>query len=550
MRLSNDSESIRSDFGFDPQERLLFTNIRRDSSGIVRPIIADKGGERLLLVRAQETAGVLDSGVPKARIRFHTPWVTFDRRLVADYDVAPNFASLVTELAGGETVSLAPGIPFAYAQELTGSVQIDIEASEKDTTSVAVYEVREEAVLDTFSTWRAEGVEFGTAFVKHFNGLDGIDEYFTSEVDTRFTALAEIASSLGASGVYLAAPPNFSEVTASADNEALGALWIPGHGKVYVVADASAYGVVGTPVGVFANRAEAIAVLLGGGVLAVEEEWITASLAETLRGAGLELVNASRALGSWRDLRDVEDLPFQVIAARASTFAIERALRLLDEKIEAEGSSSEDRLYADYLEGIHLFRAKYRVPFAIEPYFVNSHASDRTLFPTPPTTAVITAASGCVELDSGVKITVNGVVLGTSDMGRSLPLNDKVELGYRTLTQVIREQIIPSIRPGVPMHEVHAQALESLTAVRADLEAAGVLEADTDFVSWYKKRNVGHLMGKQESFANELRPGYDHVLRVGDYGAAETPWRYGKIGISTEDLWFIGADRTYTLTLS
>ena len=100
------------------------------------------------------------------------------------------------------------------------------------------------------------------------------------------------------------------------------------------------------------------------------------------------------------------------------------------------------------------------------------------------------------------------------------------------------------------MEDVHAQALDSLTDVRGDLETAGVLNQDTDFVTWYLKRNVGHLMGKQESFANELRPGYRHVLRVGDYGAAETPWRFGTIGISTEDLWFIGEDRTFTLTLS
>lgn len=46
----------------------------------------------------------------------------------------------------------------------------------------------------------------------------------------------------------------------------------------------------------------------------------------------------------------------------------------------------------------------------------------------------------------------------------------------------------------------------------------------------YKKRNVGHLMGKQESFATELRPGHDHVLRVGDRT------------IGLEDMWFMGGE--------
>lgn len=548
VRLSNDSELIRNEFGFDPVDRLLFTNIRRDSNKIVKPIVADADGKRVLLSRAQETASVLYSGVPRDRVRFHSPWVTFDRRLVEGYDVAPNLAALVAELATDKKVTLAPGIAYAHLQELRETVEVEPEIGPRDTARVTVYELQEADILAKFRGWREEGAVFGGEFVKQFQGLEGIERYITSDIDTRFEALAEVVGDQ--SGVYIEAPPNFSEVTGVRDSEALGALWIPGTGRVLVIADAAEYGTVGVPVESYESRAAAIRDLLPGTGLAVEEEWITASLAQTLTDAGLELSSVSPKLGHWRDLRDVEDLPFQLIAARASTFAIERALNRLAERLESGGTSTESELYDDYLEGIHIFRVEKRVPFAIEPYFVNLHASDRTLFPTTPTDAPITSDSGCVELDSGVKVSIDGVVLGTSDMGRSLPISDGAKLAYDTLTQVIREQIIPSIRPGVPMSDVHAAALESITAVRSTLEEAGLLAPETDFVSWYLKRNVGHLMGKQESFANELRPGYSHVLRVGDYGAAETPWRFGTIGISTEDLWFIGDDQTFTLTLS
>lgn len=548
VRLSNDSELIRNEFGFDPVDRLLFTNIRRDSNKIVKPIVAESDGNLVLLSRAQETASVLFSGVPRHRVRFHSPWVTFDRRLVADYDVAPNLAALVTELAAGRKVSLAPGIAYAHLKELSGEIEVEIETGAREQSPVTVYAVDEAEVLAKFRGWREQGAAFGVEFVKQFDGLAGIERYITSDVDTRFEALAAVAE--GVDGVYIEAPPNFSEVTGVRDSEALGALWIPGSGRVLVIAEAADYSTVGAPVGSFASRAEAVKQLLPGTRLAVEEEWITASLAQSLINVGIDLTPASSKLGNWRDLRDVEDLPFQLIAARASTFAIERSLSLLDERLSAGKTSTEAELYADYLEGIHIFRVEKKVPFAIEPYFVNLHASDRTLFPTTPTDAQITSESGCVELDSGVKVSIDGVVLGTSDMGRSLPISDGAKLAYDTLTRVIREQIIPSIRPGVPMSDVHAAALESITAVRGTLEEAGLLAPETDFVTWYLKRNVGHLMGKQESFANELRPGYSHVLRVGDYGAAETPWRFGTIGISTEDLWFIGDDETFTLTLS
>ncbi|GAA4368174.1 hypothetical protein [Paeniglutamicibacter cryotolerans] len=76
-----------------------------------------------------------------------------------------------------------------------------------------------------------------------------------------------------------------------------------------------------------------------------------------------------------------------------------------------------------------------------------------------------------------------------------------------------------------------------------------MLAEGIDFVSEYKKRNADHLMGKQESFANELRPCYDHVLHAGSMGAAEIAGRFGDHAIGTEDMWFIGKDKTFVMTL-
>ena len=552
MRLTNDSEQIIDGYGFDPVRSLLFTNIRRDSSRIVKPIIAERGEQRTLLVRQQESGAILAAGVPRERVRFHTGWVTFDRRLVEGTDVAERLSALVAELAGDEPVELAPGIAYAHLQEFErhSGLAVSVVADPADSAPVTVIELDADDVLARFAEWRAAAVAYGRGFVGRFPGLDGIEAYFDATTDTRFSALERLAGELGVDAFSLSAPPNFSEVTARRDAEGLSALWLPGDRRVFVIASDDEPGVAGRPVGRYASRAEAIRALVPGPALAVEEEWITASFAASLEDAGLEPRNASIPLGSWRDLRDVEDLPFQVIAARASTFAIESALGRLQRRLESGSPSSEDELYRDYLAAIQEFRARHEVPFAIEPYFTNLHASDRTLFPTPPIDAPITLESGCVELDAGVRVAIDGVVVATSDMGRTLPLTPGARRGYDTLTRVIRDRIIPSIRPGVPMSAVHERALDALTEVRGELEAAGLLEEDTDFVSWYRKRNVGHLMGKQESFANELRPGFPHVLRVGDYGAAETPWRFGALGISTEDLWFVGEDRTYTLTLS
>lgn len=160
----------------------------------------------------------------------------------------------------------------------------------------------------------------------------------------------------------------------------------------------------------------------------------------------------------------------------------------------------------------------------------------------------INAETRCIQLDAGVAVKKDGVVLGTSDMARSLPRTAAGQEAYEYFFKVVREGIIGQLRPGVICADVHEATLDYLSPQLPRMIDIGMLGADTDFNTIYRKRNVGHLMGKQESFANELRPGYKHILHHGSYGAAEIPWRYNGVAIGTEDLWYIGADKTYILS--
>ena len=199
---------------------------------------------------------------------------------------------------------------------------------------------------------------------------------------------------------------------------------------------------------------------------------------------------------------------------------------------------------------MHAFRAEGGIPFTIEPYFVNLHASNRMLYPGPPTDFVLDENLKCLMLDAGVKISVDGVVLATSDMARSLMLTDEGIQAYALFKTVVRDGIVGQLVPGAVMADVHEGTMTVVTGIRTQLEELGLLAPEVDFVAQYRKRNVGHLMGKQESFANELRPGYNHVLEVGDLGAAELPWLFDDYAVGTEDMWYIGKSRTYITSLS
>ncbi len=547
MRLISNVEAVRERYGIDPVGQLLFTNIRLDSKKLVTPLLAETTSGTFLMARQQEMGNLLSAGVALEDLKMYEPWVTIDKRITDGIPVLPKFVDVVETLAAGNPVEFDDGIPLAHYQAIGDRVAVTLPEAPEQT--VRAYEIQVGDVLEKFKNLRESGVGVAHSLVDSIGHLAGLAEEFTSDVDTRYTGLEILAGDLGVDGFLLASPPNFSEATGLESDESTVALWARGTDTVVLIASADRMDIPGVPRGKFDSVAHAVEQVLGGKTLGVEEHWISARLGVELAERGLKTSNASIPLGHWRDIRDHEDLPFQFIAARASVTCIEQALDYAQRQISSGNFLTENAVYAVYLEAIQSFRELHSIPFCIEPYFTNLHSSTRMLFPGPPTDFPLDGDTKCIQLDAGVKVTGGGVVLATSDMARSLLLTPEGKEAYDLLTRIMREDIIGALKPGVVCSDVHATAMVALTANRQRLEELGMLATGIEFVSEYKKRNVGHLMGKQESFANELRPGYDHVLHVGSMGAAEIPWRFGDHAIGTEDMWFIGKDKTYVMTL-
>lgn len=549
MRLVSNVEVIQATYGLDPVAQLLFTNIRLDSRRMVTPLLAETKSGRFLMARQQEMGNLLSSGLEQKDLKFYEPWVTIDESITAGVPVFPKFADTVEALAQGDSVQFDDGIPLIHYRALQDRVTVTF--PDVPVQKVRAYALNTADILAKFSTIRESGVTSARSLIKGIEHLNGLESDLVSNVDTRFSGLETLADTLNLDGFLLASPPNFSEVTGYKSDENTMALWNRGSNTVIIIAASDKTDVPGTPLGLFDSAAHALGSLRTGPTkrLGIEEQWISARLGLDIEGQGLETENASIALGHWRDIRDHEDLPFQVIAARASVTCIEIALDYAQAQISSGNALTENDVYAIYLNAIQEFRAENNIPFCIEPYFTNLHSSSRMLFPGPPTDFPLDEETRCIQLDAGVKITVDGIVVATSDMARSLLLTPEGKEAYDLLTQIMREDIVGQLRPGVVCSDVHAHTMTALTNNRSRLEELGLLSPEVDFVAEYKKRNVGHLMGKQESFANELRPGYDHVLHVGSLGAAEIPWRFNGYAIGTEDMWYIAEDKTFLLTV-
>lgn len=547
-RIIFDADQIERDYGFRPLDRLLFSAIRLDSHRFVMPLIYRDEAGQTLLVRQQEQGNVLSAGVAPGQLRFYEPWVTIDPRPVADFPAAASLPVLVRELAGDATVELDERAPYVHFSALAGEVEVKVPRS--PSPRALVYEVDRQEVLDRFKGWRSRGVEVAERLIDELPHLAGLEQHLGATSDSRYSGLCEVAAELEVEALLLSSPPNVSEVAGLRATDGAVALWLKSGERVLLIVEEGVRSLPGTPVSRHTSVAAAIIEYAGVGRIGFEEQWERTALALDLIELGVRPVSASRPLGSWRDVRDHEDLAFQLIAARASVTAIDAAVAWAHAKLDGGDRFTERDMYRIYLEALDDFRLAQRIPFAIEPYFTNLHSSQRMLFPGPPTDFPIDETTTCVQLDAGVKVTIDGVTVATSDMARSLLRTPEGQEAYQILTSAVREAIIGKLRPGVVCEDVHAGVLAHLAHVRPRMIEIGLLGPEVDFDTEYRKRNVGHLMGKQESFANELRPGYRHVLEVGSYGAAEIPWRYGRHAIGTEDLWFIGTEKTYNLTLS
>ncbi|WP_395475256.1 Xaa-Pro aminopeptidase [Saccharopolyspora spinosa] len=509
-------------------------------------MIADRNGERFLLAREQETGNLRAHGVPAERTRFFERYVSFDN-MVNGSSAAESLADAVAGLGGSDPIIVGGDLPYGrYLQlhERFGD-QLHLEASAQR-GPVVLYRLAVRDVHDRFARLRSGGAEAAARVLRdrpHLRGL--VDEIDRAPADTRFELLA---GKVNADAVLSAAPPNVGELTGLAARAGLAVLWVRAAEHVYCVAPADDYTLPGEVVGTYASVPAAVRAVVDGGRLAIEEQWLDTSVALTLQDAGFAVVPASLELSLWREERDSTDLAFMVIAAQASRYCIEGALQHAQRALDEGIALTERDVYRRYLELIPQFRAEFGIPFAIAPYFANCHTADRTTYPAIPTEHPLTEATTTLKFDAGLKIAVDGVVMATSDIARSLVRSPGGQAAYRIFTDVIRNGIIPNLRPGSVCEKVHHDCVELVLAHEAELVESGLMPAGIDLHAEYGRRNVGHLMGKQESFLTELRPGHTYVLSEGSFGACEIQWPYRDHSIAAEDLWYVGRDATYAIS--
>jgi hypothetical protein len=301
-------------------------------------------------------------------------------------------------------------------------------------------------------------------------------------------------------------------------------------------------------VGWFPNLAEAVHSVVAGGRIGIEETWLALGDAVALRDAGIDIHPISVLLSKWREYRDHDDVAFTVVLAEITRRALAAALDFAAAGLAAGQVCSELGVAERYAAHVQSASKELASPCGVSEFFFVGHAADRTVFPSKPTRHQVSAASGTLKLDAGLKLTMDGVVLATSDLARTLATTDRARDACELLTAALKTTMESALVVGRRFSEVHQDCLNVLSSSRDALEQLAFLHPDQQMELIYAKRNVGHLMGKQESFVSEFRPGDADVLREYAVGAIEIQWPSQAGAIGVEEMWALGPDGLVVLT--
>lgn len=551
MLIVSSNEKLSSRLGWDPLKSLLAPRIHVDGPGMVTPLLLTVGDSQTLLAREQETGNLLALGVDLSATLFYEPYFTVGS--IEAGQVVANTIVDVMASRGVTRVEVEADLPLARYLELTHGFEVDVRGSRERArrAPVTLHRVACNEIIERFREYRLRGCQLGGRIIDEKPQLSGLRKQLTADVDTRFSLLDQKMQEAGIEGVLVGSRVNLEELAGVPGSGAPGfALKMLGDHSVYL---ASVEGDSYTPrgaetIGAFPSLSAAIRSVAGPKNVGVEETYLSVGEFNDLSEVGLTPRPAASLLARWREERDFEDLGFALVIAAASQYAIEGALAQTAHQIDNGVVTRESDVASTYLGLAERFFHDLEIEADVSEFFTNCHAGDRTIYPSLPTDFPLNGRSKTLKLDAGLRVAIDGVCMATSDVGRTLTRTPEATDAYNEFRRIVRDDVISRLRPGVEYSSAHRWCVESLEQMQPSLVQSGLMPSGAGVRPGYDRRNIGHLMGKQESFVSDFRPESPYRVQVGDIGAAEIQWPYAGHGIAAEDMWVVAAEATYITT--
>lgn len=297
----------------------------------------------------------------------------------------------------------------------------------------------------------------------------------------------------------------------------------------------------------YGSPADALRDLCPAGRLGIEEDDVAIG---TWRGFALDGRDTAAAGGlirRWRDNNTRPDIAFYVIAGRASVAATERALEFAGDAVRRGRAIVETDIFAVYLDCLRDFIRKVAPELRLGRTLTNFHGGGRTVFPSNAAPRPVTKETGTFKIDAGcLLLDADGMLLGCSDIARTLCFTDDAQDLYLKFADAIRMTVVPACKAGAAGNDVHALAVEAIwNPARGPSGNPLVPELENPQAAY--DRDVGHLLGRNNLAHLRLARGDATPLRAGMIACCEYQWPIANMAIAYEDTCLVGGSGGFNL---
>jgi Xaa-Pro aminopeptidase len=542
MRLHCDREYVERQFGCSLPDRFLMPVRSFDNAKAVSPMILEKGDRRYGLFVHVEKGNVEAARLPgDITPIFYQPYYTFDPN--ERQTAFPNLEAAIAHVTGGErSLAVDRHLPAGLTLRLAAEFEVSHEAA-LASGGVTVTKVSKDEVLRRADAHRADCARSAAALVQRSTHRSELLGYLDARDDHRFESLDRLIAEEGLSGLIVSSVLNVQEIAGVpmwGKRRPLAALYSAG--EIWLIEAGVAAGKT------YQSLAAALDDLLPSGRVGLEmddlETWF-------FRETGLdrrEHMAADNVLRRWRDLGTLPDLAFYIITTRASELALRRALEFAKVSVAAADRVTEIDACRVYLDTLRSFVAEHAPGLRVGRTLTNFHSGARTIFPANAAAYPLSPAINTLKIDAGcLLLDRDGMLLGCSDIARTLCFNEEGEELYGLFRDKIRSAVIPGCKVGVAGRAVHEIAVKALQSSHLS-PVANRLYRGLSSVEAYD-RDTGHLLGRNNLAHLKFTPTETGLLREGMIACGEYQWPIAGHAIAYEDTCLVTPSGGINLTV-
>jgi Xaa-Pro aminopeptidase len=543
MHLHSDWSYIEHQFGCALQDRFLMALRAFDNAKSVTPFLLERDAKRFGLFLQVEAGNVAAAQLPPDITPvFYQPYFNFDD------PVPPAHASLEEALAvladGQKDLTVDARLPVGVSRRLESRFSLCFESHAQPGT-LSVTTIRPELALETLSRHRPRMNEIAKRLLDRSSVRDRIEPYLAERPDRRYVLLDELLAYAGADAVIASSVINVQELSSipmRGKRRPLAVVYTRG-GGIHVIEAGRVEGAA-----IFESVAGALDAIAPSGHIMVEEDDVETWLAHALRLDRRMVVPGDNLLRVWRDRSTLPDLGAYVLTTRASRHAMDAALGYAHDAVTRARAITELDAFSVYLRELRGFFAEHAPDFRVARTLTNFHTGARTMFPSNPTHYPVTKAARTLKIDAGcLMLAPDGMMLGCSDIARTLCFDDDGQELLDTFRNVIKNRLIPACGAGTIGHDIHALAVKCISEAKPRL-ASNPLYVDIGRSKTAYERDVGHLLGRNNLAHLKFTRSENGSLSEGMVACAEYQWPGTGYAIAYEDTCLVGGRSGLNLT--